>query len=128
MVANVSYDLWLAASKGGSAAYEIMVWLGAYGGAGPISSTGSPVATTNIAGRNWQLFKGPNGSFTVFSFVVQGGPVTNFNADMKAFIDFLVRTQGVPASYWITSLQAGTEPFTGSNAVFTTTDYSISVS
>ena len=83
MVANVSYDLWLAASKGGSAAYEIMVWLGAYGGAGPISSTGSPVATTNIAGRNWQLFKGPNGSFTVFSFVVQGGPVTNFNAEAE---------------------------------------------
>lgn len=128
MVANVSYDLWLSPTKGGSHAYEIMVWLGAYGGAGPISSTGRPVATVNIAGHTWQLFKGPNGDFTVFSFVVTGGPVTNFSADMKAFIDYLAQNQGVQTNYWITSLQAGTEPFTGSNAVFTTTDYSISVS
>ncbi|KAL3421448.1 xyloglucan-specific endo-beta-1,4-glucanase A [Phlyctema vagabunda] len=127
MVADVSYDLWLAPSVGAANQYEIMIWLGSYGGAGPISSTGStPLASPTILGTKWKLFKGPNGDTTVFSFVAPTN-IGNFEGDLKAFFTYLVASQGVSASSVVTSLQAGTEPFSGSNAVFKTSAYTISV-
>ncbi|ROW01630.1 hypothetical protein VSDG_02015 [Cytospora chrysosperma] len=126
-VADVSYDLWLAPTSGGTNAYEIMVWLGAYGGAGPISSTGSAVATPTIGGHSFELYSGPNGDTTVYSFVATE-TVTSFSGDMMDFFSYLVDNEGVSDSNYITSLQAGTEPFTGSDCVFSTTAYSISVS
>ncbi|KAF8861499.1 concanavalin A-like lectin/glucanase [Acephala macrosclerotiorum] len=124
--ADVSYDLWLAPSVGSNNAYEIMIWIGSYGGAGPISSTGHAIATPTIAGTKWNLFKGPNGDTTVFSFVAPSN-IASFSGDLKAFFTYLVNSQGVSSSYVVTSLQAGTEPFTGSNAVFETSAYTISV-
>jgi len=113
MVADVAYDLWLAPSVGASNTYEIMVWLGSYGGAGPISTTGStPIATPTIAGTKWNLFKGPNGSVTVFSFVAPSN-IGNFAGDLKGFFTYLVASQGVSSGNVVTSLQAGTEPFSG---------------
>lgn len=41
LVADVSYDLFTSSSAGGSNEYEIMIWLAALGGAGPISSMNS---------------------------------------------------------------------------------------
>ena len=112
MVANVSYDLWLAPSVGANNKYEIMIWVGAYGGAGPISSTGKTVATPTIAGTKWNLFKGTNGDTTVFSFVAPSN-LGNFEADLKQFFNYLTSSQGVSTSSVVTSLQAGTEPFSG---------------
>jgi hypothetical protein len=123
IVADVSYDMFLGTSSSASASYEIMVWLAALGGAGPISSTGSPIATPTIGGITFKLFKGPNGSTTVFSFVASS-EVTNFNGDLMNFFSYLISSQGVSSSQYLQSLGAGTEPFTGSNAVLTTTGYS----
>lgn len=127
LVADVAYDLWLSTSSGGTNKYEIMVWLAAYGGAFPISSTGTtPLATTTIAGQSWKVYRGPNGDTTVYSFVADS-TITNFSGDLNGFFKYLVSSQGLSNSLWITSLQAGTEPFTGSNAVMTTSSYTISV-
>ena len=38
IVADVSYDMFTSSTAGGSNEYEIMIWLAAIGGAGPISS------------------------------------------------------------------------------------------
>ncbi|KAG5950644.1 hypothetical protein E4U53_004684 [Claviceps sorghi] len=104
-----------------------MVWLGTFGGAGPISQTGqTPISTVALAGATWKLYKGPNGGTTVFSFVATNN-IQNFNGDLKLFIEHLVQREGVPASSVITALQAGTEPFLGSNAVFTSSVCSIRV-
>ncbi|KAI0533509.1 family 12 glycosyl hydrolase [Xylaria digitata] len=126
MVANVAYDLFTSSSASGSSEYEVMVWLAALGGAGPISSTGSPVATPTIAGVSWKLYDGWNGNMHVFSFVASS-QVTNFSGDLKAFLSYLTSNQGMSTSQYVTSIGAGTEPFVGSNAVLTTTGYSISV-
>ncbi len=113
MVSDVSYDLWLAPSVGANNQYEIMIWLGSYGGAAPISSTGTtPLATPTIAGTTWKLFKGPNGDTTVFSFVAPSN-LGNFSGDLKLFFNYLTSSQGVSTSAVVTSLQAGTEPFSG---------------
>ena len=103
-----------------------MVWLGALGGAGPISSTGSPIATFSQAGTTFNLFKGQNGSFTVYSFVAQS-PNQNFNGDINAFIKYLQTSQGFKGTQYLNSVQAGTEPFTGSGALFTTKSYSVKI-
>ncbi|KAI1163082.1 family 12 glycosyl hydrolase [Nemania serpens] len=126
MVANVAYDLFTSSSASGSSEYEVMVWLAALGGAGPISSTGSPVATPNIAGVSWKLYEGYNGNMHVFSFVASS-QVTNFSGDLKAFLSYLTSNRGMSTSQYVTSLGAGTEPFVGSSAVLTTTAYSASI-
>ncbi|KAL4173255.1 Xyloglucan-specific endo-beta-1,4-glucanase 1 [Phytophthora ramorum] len=125
-VADVSYDLFTSSSATGSNEYEIMIWLAAYGGAGPISSTGKAIATVTIGSNSFKLYKGPNGSTTVFSFVASK-TITNFSADLQKFLSYLVKNQGLPSSQYLTTLEAGTEPFTGSNAKMTVSSYSAAV-
>ncbi|OHE92471.1 glycosyl hydrolase family 12 [Colletotrichum orchidophilum] len=127
IVANVAYDLFTSSTATGSAQYEIMIWLGALGGAGPISATGSTIATPTVAGRTWNLYKGVNGQMTVFSFVAPSD-VQSFSGDLKAFTTYLVNSQGLPSSQILQSIGAGTEPFVGSDAKFTTTAYTASLS
>ena len=103
-----------------------MIWLAALGGAGPISSTGSPIATPTIGGTTFKLYKGPNGSTTVFSFVAETEQ-TNYSGNLMNFFDYLTANQGVSTSQYLQSIGAGTEPFTGSNAVLTVTGYSTTV-
>ncbi|KAJ4987135.1 glycosyl hydrolase family 12 [Stagonosporopsis vannaccii] len=125
IVANVAYDLFTGSSATGSAQYEVMIWLSALGGAGPISSTGSPIATPTIAGKQFKLYKGPNGQMTVFSFVATS-EIKSFNGDVNEFLKYLRNSQGLPGSQILQSVGAGTEPFSGSNAVLTTSAFSLS--
>jgi len=126
IVADVAYDSWFAPSATGTNDYEIMIWLAALGGAGPISSTGSPVATPTINGVKWNLFSGPNGATTVFSFVAQTEQ-TAFSSDLMLFFNYLITNEGVPKTHFLTGIGAGTEPFSGSNAVLKTTAYSVTI-
>ncbi|KAF2194788.1 glycoside hydrolase family 12 protein [Zopfia rhizophila CBS 207.26] len=126
IVANVAYDLFTSSTASGSAQYEIMIWLGALGGAGPISSTGQPVATVTLAGKSWKLYSGKNGQMQVFSFVASSN-VSSFSGNLLDFVNYLASNQGLSKSQILQSVGAGTESFTGSNAVFTTTGYSLSV-
>ncbi|KAF2010929.1 glycoside hydrolase family 12 protein [Aaosphaeria arxii CBS 175.79] len=125
LVANVAYDLFTSSTASGNAEYEIMIWLGALGGAGPISSSGSPIATPTVAGKSWKLYNGPNGQMNVFSFVPASGNVSDFSGDLLAFVDYLSKNHGLSKTQILQSAGAGTEPFVGSNAVFTTTQYSL---
>lgn len=112
VVADVSYDLFTSSTSGGANEYEIMIWLAAIGGAGPISSSygsdGKPkaVATVTLAGTSWKLYKGPNGSTTVFSFVASS-QVASFNGDVKTFLTYLTSNQGLPSKQYLTSIGAG---------------------
>ena len=101
-----------------------MVWLAAFGSIGPITSTRSPVATPTIGGISWKLYKGPNGKTTVFSFVA-ASQVNDFTGDLKLFLTYLATSQSFSASQYVKSIGAGTEPFTGSNAVLNVTAYNI---
>jgi xyloglucan-specific endo-beta-1,4-glucanase len=67
---SIVADIFTSATSGGANAYEIMIWLAAIGGAGPISSTGSAIATTTINGVTFKLYSGPNGSTTVCKYYV----------------------------------------------------------
>lgn len=103
-----------------------MVWLAALGGAGPISSTGSAVATVTVAGTSFKLYSGPNGSTTVYSFVATS-EATSFDGDLMDFFTYLIDNEGFSSSQYLTTLEAGTEPFTGSDAVLTVSAYSAAI-
>jgi xyloglucan-specific endo-beta-1,4-glucanase len=95
--ANVAYDLFTAQDVNhatSSGDYELMVWLGRYGGVNPI---GSYVTTVNVGGRSWSLWVGYNGSMKVFSFVA-ASPVLSFSGDLKSFFNYLAQSQGFPAA------------------------------
>ncbi|KDN46398.1 hypothetical protein RSAG8_04342, partial [Rhizoctonia solani AG-8 WAC10335] len=85
LVADVSYDLWLSNDpKSGTASpsstFEIMIWL-SNRKAGP---AGSQIATANIGGLGWKLFKGKVGTWEVYSFVANS-ELHNYHADLKHF-------------------------------------------
>lgn len=126
IVADIAYDIFTGQASSGTADYEIMIWVAALGGAGPISSTGSKIATVTLAGNSWDLYKGPNGSTTVFSFVASS-QVDDFNGDLMDFMNYLVKSQGLSNSQILQTINAGTEPFSGSNVKFTTSNYEISI-
>ncbi|CAK4030020.1 glycoside hydrolase family 12 [Lecanosticta acicola] len=134
LVADVAYDMFTSSTSGGSEEYEIMVWLAALGGAGPISAkygsdgNATSIATTTLCGTSWNLYKGSNGAQTVFSFVpADGSHVTNFSGDVLQFFTYLISDQGFEKAQYLVSAGAGTEAFTGSEAAFTTNKYSLSV-
>jgi len=127
IIADVAYDLFTSSTTTGSAQFEIMIWLAALGGAGPISSTGSPIASPVIDGVTWNLFSGPNGAMTVYSFVVSNKETTSFSGDLLAFFTYLEANNGFSSSQFLQSIQFGTEPFSGSNAVLSVSAYSVSL-
>lgn len=104
-----------------------MIWLAALGGSFPISSTGTtPIASPTIGGVSWNLYSGPNGATTVYSFVA-ATEQTDFSGDINDFLAYLQENQGLSSSQYLLSIQAGTEPFTGKDAELKTTAYSVSV-
>ncbi|KAI4710674.1 hypothetical protein J4E89_004263 [Alternaria sp. Ai002NY15] len=130
---NVAYDTFLGASASGTNLFEVMVWLGVYGGVSPLSANGypfTPIATVTIGGQIFDLAYGLNGSVKVYSFVARGGRATNFSADLNLFFQYLLAnygSNGFTSSLYLQVVQAGTEVFTGSNAKLTTTAYSIAI-
>lgn len=87
-----------------------------------------PIGSANIAGYDWDLYKGPNGDMTVFSFVpASGKQINSFNGDVNKFFTYLTKNQGLSSSQFLKSVGAGTEPTLGDKAVFTTKGYSVKV-
>ncbi|WP_304453715.1 hypothetical protein [Nocardiopsis sp. YSL2] len=123
--AAVNYDLWLhdTADPGweDDPADEVMIWLSAHGGAGPI---GGRVATVDVAGQSWDLYRGEilddagNHMWWVHSFVHTEG-TTSFDADLTDFTGALVRRGDLREGQYLSSVQAGVEVFRGSGELTT---------
>ncbi len=108
---NASYDIWLDPSPrtDGNNAMEIMIWFNRQGSIQPI---GSRVGTTTIGGRTWEVWQGSNGTNNVISYVAPSA-ITSWNFSVLDFIND-VRTRGaITSSWYLTSLQAGFEPWIG---------------
>ncbi|BCS30779.1 glycoside hydrolase family 12 protein [Aspergillus puulaauensis] len=126
--ANVAYDLFTAADINHvtySGDYELMIWLGRFGGVQPI---GSQIGSATVSGATWELWNGMNGEMEVFSFVA-ASPLTSWSADIKEFWTYLSDQQGYPAaSQYLINFQFGTEPFTGGETTLTVAQWTGSVS
>ncbi|WP_438432961.1 GH12 family glycosyl hydrolase domain-containing protein [Gorillibacterium sp. sgz500922] len=125
-----AYDIW----AGNNNAYEIMLWMNAYGGVKPIaaswSSTGDPVASyTNVSvgGHTWNVYKGSNGSNAVYSFV-RTGNTNSGTVDVLAIMNW-IKGKGWFGNETLNRVQFGFE-ITSSPAGlnFMTNSYSVSYS
>jgi hypothetical protein len=121
---NASYDIWLDPSPrtDGVNAMEIMIWFNRQGSIQPI---GSRVGTTTIGGRTWEVWQGSNGSNNVISYVAPS-PISSWNFSVLDFIND-TRTRGaITNSWYLTSLQAGFEPWIG-GAGLAVNDFSVAI-
>ncbi|CAL9639473.1 hypothetical protein SUDANB145_06293 [Streptomyces sp. enrichment culture] len=108
-VYNASYDIWLDPTPrtDGVNRTEIMIW---FNRVGPIQPIGSQVGTATVAGRNWEVWSGGNGSNDVLSFVAPAA-VDSWSFDVMDFVRQAV-SRGLAGNDWyLTSVQAGFEPW-----------------
>ncbi|WP_447009013.1 GH12 family glycosyl hydrolase domain-containing protein [Saccharothrix sp. DSM 118769] len=108
---NASYDIWLdpTPKTTGVNQVEIMIWFNRQGSIQPI---GSAVGNATVGGRTWQVWRGSNGANNVISYVAPSA----INSWSFSVLDFVndVRNRGmITTSWYLTSVQAGFEPWNG---------------
>lgn len=126
--ANAAFDTFLGPYAGGAQTYEVMVWLGRYGNIYPLSVNGyppTPIATPTIDGVPFNLILGQNGDVTVYSFVAADDHASAWAGDLMGFYGYLEAQGEISSDLYLLTVQAGSEVFTGSDCVFTTSAYSI---
>lgn len=108
---NASYDIWLdpTPKTTGVNQVELMIWFTRQGGVQPI---GSPVGTTSVGGRNWEVWQGNNGGNDVVSYVAQSA-LTGWSFNVLDFVNDVDARTRVDRSWYLTSIQAGFEPWSG---------------
>ncbi|PZG19423.1 glycosyl hydrolase family 5 [Micromonospora craterilacus] len=121
---NASYDIWLDPSpkRDGVNQMEIMIWLNRQG---PIQPIGSPVGTATIDGRSWEVWRGSNGSNNVISYLAPSA-ISSANLNLLAFINDTRNRGAITNSWYLTSIQAGFEPWQG-GAGLAVTNFSAAV-
>ncbi|NLU80077.1 glycosyl hydrolase family 5 [Micromonospora sp. HNM0581] len=108
---NASYDIWLDPSpkRDGVNQMEIMIW---FNRQGPIQPIGSPVGNATIDGRTWQVWRGSNGANNVISYLAPSA-ISSANLNLLAFINDTRNRGAITNSWYLTSIQAGFEPWQG---------------
>ncbi|WP_371614694.1 cellulose binding domain-containing protein [Streptomyces sp. NBC_00454] len=106
---DAAYDIWLDPTPrtDGVSRTEIMVWLNRVG---PVQPVGSRAGTATVAGRQWEVWSGNNGSNDVLSFVAPS-PITGWTFDVMDFVQQAVSRGLAQSSWYLTSVQAGFEPW-----------------
>ena len=120
---NVAYDLWThSSSNPGSSTdpnEEIMIWLYQSGGAGAI---GGRQTTVTLAGTSWDLHQGNTGYWNVYSFV-RTSNTSSATLNIMEFLNDLVDRGWLQSSRYLSSIEAGTEVFSGDGQLDTETYY-----
>lgn len=112
---NASYDIWLDPTPrrdGSNTGLEIMIWVD-YNTAQPI---GRRTGSATIAGVNWEVWQSyglDNGYSRVLSYRRSPGSGGLTNFDAMAFIKHAVDLKEAQTSWYITSVQAGFEIWSG---------------
>ena len=121
---DAAYDIWLDPSpkKDGVNQQEIMIWFNRQGSIQPI---GSVVGNATIGGRTWQVWQGSNGSNAVVSYVAPA-PIESWSFSVLDFIRDTQNRGAITNSWYLTSIQAGFEPWIG-GAGLAVTDFSAQV-
>jgi chitodextrinase len=107
---DAAYDIWLDPQPrtDGQNATEIMIWFNRQGSIQPV---GSVVGTTTIGGRTWEVWRG-NSGWNVISYVAPS-PITSWNFSVLDFINDVRARGAITNSWYLTSIQAGFEPWIG---------------
>jgi hypothetical protein len=121
---DAAYDVWLdpTPKKDGVNKQELMIW---FNRQGQIQPVGSKVASATIGGRTWEVWTGNNGANDVVSYVAPS-PIKSWNFNILDFINDTKTRSGVTNSWYLTSIQAGFEPWQGGTGL-TLTSFAASV-
>ncbi|WP_431040539.1 GH12 family glycosyl hydrolase domain-containing protein [Streptomyces sp. P1-3] len=117
---NASYDLWFDTNpypSGQNNGAELMIWANH---AGPPTPFGQKVDTVWLEGANWDVWYGPQSSTTdgvtitwnTVSYVRQQ-PADSLTVNIKDFTDDSMARGYLQSSWYMTSVQAGFEPWVG---------------
>ena len=108
-VYDASYDIWFdptARTDGQNTGAELMVWLNH---TGSVHAAGSPVGTVSIAGATWDVWY-DNYGWNVVSYVRQS-PISSIGFNVSSFYRDMVNRGYAQNSWYLTSVQAGFEPW-----------------
>jgi hypothetical protein len=108
---NAAYDIWLDPTPridGQNTGAEIMVWATRQGSIQPI---GSPVGTVELDGATWEVWFGNTG-WNVVSYL-RTSPTNSLDFSVSTFIDDAISRGYAQQSWYLTSIQAGFEPWIG---------------
>ncbi|RKR90485.1 cellulose binding domain-containing protein [Micromonospora pisi] len=108
---NASYDIWLdpTPKTTGVNQMEIMIWFNRQGSIQPI---GSRTGSATVGGRSWEVWTGNNGGNNVVSYVAPSA-ITSWNFSVLDFINDVRNRGAITNSWYLTSVQAGFEPWQG---------------
>ncbi|MEU6412270.1 cellulose binding domain-containing protein [Microbispora sp. NPDC046933] len=110
-VYDAAYDIWFDPTPrkdGQNTGAELMVWLNHTGSIQPV---GSKVGTVNLAGATWDVWYG-NSGWNVVSYV-RTSPTNSISFAVRTFFDDMVNRGYGQRSWYLTSVQAGFEPWVG---------------
>ncbi|GII80353.1 glycosyl hydrolase family 5 [Sphaerisporangium rufum] len=110
-VYDAAYDIWFdptPRTDGQNTGAELMIWLNRVGSIQPI---GSRVATVNLAGGTWDVWFG-NVGWNVVSYV-RTSATNSISFNVGTFYSDMVNRGYAQNSWYITSVQAGFEPWVG---------------
>ncbi|MFC6081723.1 GH12 family glycosyl hydrolase domain-containing protein [Sphaerisporangium aureirubrum] len=110
-VYDAAYDLWFdptARTDGQNTGAEVMIWLNHTGQVQPV---GSRVGTVNLAGATWDVWFG-NSGWNVISYV-RTTSTTSIDFNVSTFWNDVVSRGYGQTSWYMTSVQAGFEPWVG---------------
>ena len=115
---DAAYDIWLdpTPKKDGVNQQEIMIWFNRQGSIQPI---GSVVGNATIGGRTWQVWQGSNGSNAVISYVAPSA-ISSWSFSVLDFLNDVKSRGAVTNSWYLTSIQAGCEPWVGGTGLAVT--------
>jgi hypothetical protein len=114
-VYDASYDIWMNPTPitNGVNQQEVMIW---FNHNGPVQPVGSVVSSnTSIDGKSFTVWEGGNGQNNVVSYVANTPMSSWNNFDVTNFLDTTETYEpSVNSSWYLTSIQAGFEPWSGS--------------
>jgi hypothetical protein len=117
-VYNAAYDIWLdpTPKKDGENKQELMIWFNRQGSIQPF---GSRTGSATVGGRTWEVWSGSSTYRNVISYVTPS-PITSWNFNILDFINDTKTRGSVTNSWYVTSIQAGFEPWVGGTGLAVT--------
>jgi Glycosyl hydrolase family 12 len=120
---NVSYDIWLdptARKTGRPTGLELMIWLKHTDRVNPI---GKKVAETTLDGVPYEVWQG-KADVTTISYVRKQATNSVTNLSIPTFVTDATKRGVAKPNWYMTSVQAGFEPWIGGTGL-TTTNFSV---
>ncbi len=98
---DAAYDIWLDPTPKTTGVNQV-----------EIQPIGSVVGTTSVGGRTWEVWRGNNGGNNVISYVAPSA-LSSWSFSVMDFVNDVKARGAITTSWYLTSVQAGFEPWNG---------------